>query len=219
MADLSSFSNMSFDPPKAQSSGGCATVLLVLVGLLVAVVVAPLVVVMVLWPLMQPRDQPGRSQAVGRALPRLELVKLTGGGDDRITLADLAGKVALVNFWGVWCPPCREELPHIAELYQHYSKRGDVAILAVSCPRGLNENMETLRKDTERHLQANRLDLPTYADPNQVTRLAFDELERFAGYPTTILIDREGIIRAVWVGYRPGVEREMRRQIDSLLAQ
>jgi len=218
MADLSSYSNTPFDPPKAPSSDGCATVLLVLVGLLVAVVVAALVVLMVLWPLMQPRAEPDRSQAVGRALPRLELVKLTGG-DDRITLADLAGKVALVNFWGVWCPPCREELPHIAELYQHYSKRDDIAILAVSCPRGLNENMETLRKETERHLQANRLDLPTYADPNQVTRLAFDELERFAGYPTTILIDREGIIRAVWVGYRPGVEREMRCQIDSLLAR
>lgn len=218
MADLSSYSNMPFDPPKAQSSGGCATVLLVLVGLLVAVVVAALVVGMVLWPLMQPRAEPDRSQAVGRALPRLELVQLTGG-DDRIALADLAGKVALVNFWGVWCPPCREELPHIAELHRHFSQRNDVAILAVSCPRGLNGEMETLRKETERHLQANRLDLPTYADPNQVTRLAFDELERFAGYPTTILTDRQGIIRAVWVGYRPGVEREMRRQIDRLLAQ
>lgn len=218
MADLSSYSNVPFDPPKVSSSGGCATVLLALIGLLVAVVVAALVVVMVIWPLMQPRDEPNRSQAVGRALPRLELVRLTGG-EGRITLADLAGKVALINFWGVWCPPCREELPHIAELYQHYAQRDDVAILAVSCPRGLNEEMETLRKETERHLQANRLDLPTHADPGQVTRLAFDELERFAGYPTTILLDREGIVRAVWVGYRPGVERDMRRQIDSLLAQ
>ncbi len=218
MADLSSYSNMPFDPPKAQSSGGCVTVLAVLVGLLVAVVVLALVVGMVLWPLMQQQAEPTRSQAVGRALPRLELVQLTGG-DARITLADLAGKVALVNFWGAWCPPCREELPHIAELHRHYAQRNDVAILAVSCPRGLNEELESLRKETERHLRASRLDLPTYADPNQVTRLAFDELEQFAGYPTTILIDRQGIIRAVWVGYRPGVERDMQQQIERLLAQ
>lgn len=218
MADLSSYSNMPFDPPKPQSSGGCTTVLLALLGLVVAAVVLALVVGMVLWPLMQPRVEPSRSQAVGRALPRLELVGLTGG-DDRITLADLAGKVALVNFWGVWCPPCRQELPHIAELHHRYADRGDVVVLAVSCPRGLDEGIETLRKETERHLQANRLDLPTYADPNQVTRLAFDELERFAGYPTTILLDRQGIIRAVWVGYRPGVERDMRQRIDSLAAE
>lgn len=218
MADLSSYSNMPFEPPKAPSSSGCATVLLVLVGLLVAVVVLVLVVGMVLWPLMQQNAQPQRSQAVGRALPRLELVGLTGDAD-RITLADLAGKVALVNFWGVWCPPCREELPHIAELHQRYAKRSDVSILAVSCPRGLNEDIEQLRRETERHLNVNRIDLPTYADPNQVTRLAFDELERFSGYPTTILIDRGGIVRAVWVGYRPGVEREMQRQIETLLAE
>src|SRR5205807_1828603 len=47
---------------------------------------------------------------------------------DTVTLADYAGKVTLVNFWASWCDPCREEFPHMAELYHGFGRKDfDVA--------------------------------------------------------------------------------------------
>ena len=60
------------------------------------------------------------SLAVGRPLGTLELEGLTGA-DERVTLQDLDGKVALVNFWGTWCPPCVEEFPHLVRLAERYA--------------------------------------------------------------------------------------------------
>ncbi len=48
-----------------------------------------------------------------------------------VRLADYRGKVTLVNFWASWCEPCREEFPHMAELYKDYAARG-FAIAAIS---------------------------------------------------------------------------------------
>ncbi len=62
------------------------------------------------------------------------------------------------------------------------------------------------------------LDLPTYYDPQSETRAGVNRLTREDGYyPLTVLLDRKGVIRAVWVGYRPGAETEMERHIDMVL--
>ncbi|PYP46108.1 MAG: hypothetical protein DMD42_04595, partial [Gemmatimonadetes bacterium] len=52
--------------------------------------------------------------------PALALPDLAG---DTVTLAGLRGKVALVNFWASWCDPCREEFPHMAELYREFDRK------------------------------------------------------------------------------------------------
>ena len=48
-----------------------------------------------------------------------------------VRLADFRGKVTLVNFWASWCAPCRDEFPHMAELYRDFAKR-PFAIAAIS---------------------------------------------------------------------------------------
>src|SRR5206468_745562 len=50
---------------------------------------------------------------------------------DTVALAQLAGKVTLVNFWASWCDPCREEFPHMAELVRQLPAK-DFAIVAIS---------------------------------------------------------------------------------------
>jgi thiol-disulfide isomerase/thioredoxin len=155
----------------------------------------------------------------GRTLPaplsRLELEPLTGAAS-KVTLADVRGKVVLLQFWGTWCPPCREEFPHTNELVQHYRDRPDFQLLSVSVG---DSDIDTLRGATAEFLREQGVELTTYADPHSTTRNAVDEAIGFEGYPTTLILDRQGQIAARWVGYEPGSEREMARRIDELLAE
>ena len=151
--------------------------------------------------------------AVGQKLAVLDLTPLTGDAEP-IALPDLEDKVVLVNFWGTWCPPCRMELPHIAEIEKKYRDRPDFKLLAISCGA---EDIRELRTDTEQFLNQKGITMPTYADPGAVSRSAAEQLGTFDGYPTTIILDRTGTIRGVWGGYMPGVEREMEELVNNLL--
>ena len=168
---------------------------------------------------MAPPDlpKPDVHAGVGKPLPYLELRPLTGNPPP-ISSADLEHHVTLLNFWGTWCPPCREELPHIAELRKRYAGQETFRLLAVSCPAvGQGDDVQSLREDTASLLSHLGLELPTYYDPNGDTQDALDNLIELEGFPTTVLLDRHGKIRAVWAGYRPGVESQMERYIGTVL--
>jgi thiol-disulfide isomerase/thioredoxin len=154
---------------------------------------------------------------VSQTLSFLELRPLTGDGRP-VSLADIRDHVTLLNFWGTWCPPCRNELPHIAALRQRFAGRETFRVLAVSCPPGGQaDDVQSLQEETAALLKRLDLDLPTYYDPDDATQSALGKLVDLQGYPTTVLLDRRGTIRAVWVGYRPGVETEMERYISTSL--
>ena len=163
------------------------------------------------------RNSASTSAMVGTKLTTLQLEPLTGDAK-AVTLDDLRGQVALVNIWGTWCPPCRAEFPHIVELAKHYQDTQGFQLLAVSSGGGNDGDGEIadLKTDTEEFLRAEGATIPTYVDRNGVTRAAIPE---FGGYPTTLLLDRQGVIRGYWQGYEPGAEHEMRKQIDELLAE
>lgn len=156
---------------------------------------------------------PEQNPAVGSRLAALDLLPLTGDSMS-VTLDDLRGKVALVNFWATWCGPCQTELPELAELARSMAGYPDFRILAVSCGE---EDPDSLRANTEATLRDLDVDLPTYADPGGVTRDAYDRVGQFQGFPTTFLLDRDGVIRAVWVGYLPGTVDEMETEAKRLL--
>jgi thiol-disulfide isomerase/thioredoxin len=166
---------------------------------------------------------PGRTShgtqgpAIGRKLPYLELQPLTG--DSQWTsLRDLAGHVTVVNYWGTWCSPCRLEFPHIVELASKFADRGDFKLLAVSCGEGSDAELDELADETQTFLKSKNGTLPTYADQHAASRR---ELARFLGlefgYPTTLVLDRQGIIRGLWEGYTSGSEVEMSDLVQQLL--
>ena len=158
-------------------------------------------------------------RGIGQRLTLLELEPLTGD-PPRLSLSDLQNHVVLLNLWGTWCPPCREELPHMAELRQRFAGQPTFRLLAVSYPPiGQPDDLQSLRNETADLLKKLDVDLPTYCDPGNATLKAVDETIALEGYPTTILLDRRGVVRAVWVGYRPGVETEMERVIDEILSE
>ena len=107
----------------------------------------------------------------------------------------------------------------MAALREHFADQQAFRLVAISYPGPDGEDRESLRKSTEAILKQLKLDLPTYDDPNGVTQSAVDRVAGFTGFPTTLLLDRHSIIRAVWVGYRSGVESEMERNVEKILAE
>ncbi len=156
--------------------------------------------------------------AAGRKIPS-QMLQPLAGSQDPINPAELKGQVLLVNFWGVWCPPCREELPHLAELARGFSGQ-DFRLIAVSCGGRATEDLAELTETTADYLKRTELDIPAYADADGKLREQLRELGAFANaFPTTLAVDRQGVIHAVWEGYRPGVEDDMQRVVASLLTR
>jgi thiol-disulfide isomerase/thioredoxin len=160
---------------------------------------------------------PESHRGVGQAIEFVDLKPLTGNPPP-LGAADLKGHVTLLNFWGVWCPPCRTELPHMDELYRRFADQRDFRLAAISYPPGgMGGELKTLRDQTAALLKQSDLDLATYHDPGGQTLAAVDRVIGFQGFPTTLLLDRQGVLRAVWVGYQPGTETEIGNFIEKEL--
>lgn len=151
--------------------------------------------------------------AAGKRLQKIELEPLTGDVEP-IRSADLKGKIVLMNFWGTWCPPCRVEFPRLMEIFNRLQSHEDFRFVSVSCgsenlaSENFQENSEGLGTKTRAFLLESETTLPVHFDRLGSTRLAVQracELENFL-YPTTVVIDRDGIVQAVWHGYEPGIE-------------
>jgi thiol-disulfide isomerase/thioredoxin len=156
---------------------------------------------------------------VGKAAPNFILDVLDGPGQfKKVSRADLVGKVVLIDFWATWCGPCLKELPDVQKLIEAYGKAGkEVVIVALS----IDQNDEGDLKETQK-LVEDKLKLSLKAEgPNPVGMVALDPLGKLAerygveAIPYVVLIDAQGIIRAVHVGL---TDREVfEEEIDGLL--
>jgi thiol-disulfide isomerase/thioredoxin len=155
--------------------------------------------------------------AVGKQLTRLSLEPLTGS-PPALSLDDLQGHVTLINFWGPWCQPCVMEFPHLKELVQHFGERRDFRFVSVSCANDEADN-DSLAAETQWFLKQQRADFPTYSDPSAKTRRRLIDVAGEFAFPTTLIIGRDGGIRAMWVGYGPGLERQMREVLETAVAE
>jgi len=113
---------------------------------------------------------------------------LLGGGD--FGSAELAGDVAVINFWGSWCPPCRVETPQFQEVYEEV--RGDGA-------QFLGVNVKDAEQLASAFLESKAITFPSLFDPTGETALAFRDYPATA-IPSTIVLDRESRVAAVYTG-------------------
>ncbi len=112
-----------------------------------------------------------------RPMPAFRLARLGGG---TFASDSLAGKVAVVNFWGVWCGPCVAEAPQLQKLHEKYRASGDVVFVTIDT----NEPEATVRE-----FMANRkFDFPVLLDDGFVARAGI------VGFPTTWFVGRDGRI-------------------------
>jgi len=162
-----------------------------------------------------------RHPAVGKKFTGLSLAPLLGA-DKPVALEDVSGKVALLNFWGTWCGFCCAELPDVVALRQEFHDQPDFELLLVSCGAPddpAEDDLQKLRGNTQAYVARAQIQAPMYADPGSASRDAFGRMGEFPGYPAKILLDRHGVVRAVWFGGDPGRLKDLRAQIRTLLAE
>jgi thiol-disulfide isomerase/thioredoxin len=140
---------------------------------------------------------------VGQTMPDLSIEQLSGKS---LNVASYRGKVLLLDVWASWCVPCKQELPMLDDLATRLRSKG-VEILAVSIDEQ-RENVDTFLNSR------NKWSLTIAHDPKgQVAdRLQPEKM------PTSYMVDRQGVIRYVNLGFVPSDARVIERRLLDLAA-
>lgn len=121
-----------------------------------------------------------------------------------VRLSEHLGEVVLINFWGTWSGACRHEMPLLDELHAKYRRAGLVLL-------GIN-----LDEDRDAALEMARtlgIGYPVLFDARKEVARAY----QVSSMPFTVLIDREGVVRYVSEGYKPGYEKRYTEKVRELL--
>lgn len=141
--------------------------------------------------------RPNDEQLIQKALldkPAPAFTATSLDGSPPLTLAALRGNVVLVDFWATWCGPCTLQFPHLNDWHREYASKG-LRIVALS-----DEEPDLVRE----YVASEKLTYPIALDPDDEIRAAY----LVPGMPTTVIIDKAGIVRYVRVGAADPVEIE-----------
>jgi len=123
---------------------------------------------------------------VGKKAVEFTLNDING---NRIALANYNGKVVILDFFADWCPPCRQEIPDFIALEKQYGGQGfsmiGVALVDRNAAKAFSDKMG--------------INYPILIDDGNVSA-AYGPIRSI---PTTFVIDKEGKIAKVYIGYRP----------------
>ncbi len=124
---------------------------------------------------------------IGSRLPDFAVEDLQG---HRISSADLRGKVVLIDFWATWCQPCKKEMPGYQKLLDRYGSRGFAVVgFKFDTMKDMEDPLQFARKIGVRY--------PLVIATDDVKQ-KFGGIE---GLPTTMLYDRQGMLRQKVVGF------------------
>jgi peroxiredoxin len=144
---------------------------------------------------------------LGNPAPDFRVKLLTRSGAP-LSLKQLRGQVVVVDFWGTYCGPCKQEIPMLQALSAKYSEAG-LHIIGIS---------EDEPEDKDKIVAFAAAHGARFA-------IAWDEDRAVAQQykpdtmPSSYTIDRRGIVRYVHVGYRDGDDAVMEKEVQGLLAQ
>ena len=150
--------------------------------------------------LASPSVRQGEPSVAGSAAPEFAF-ELAG---KPAKLADLHGKVVVLNFWATWCPPCVEETPSLVRLHQRIAAQGGL-VLGVS----VDEDAGAYDK----FLRDHQVTFPTYRDPAKKISSRYGTYM----YPETYLIARDGRIARKIIGPQNWDSPALLAYLDSLL--
>ncbi len=136
-------------------------------------------------------SQAGTGYEVGQVAPSFSLERV---GGDQLDLADLRGDVVLLDFWDTWCPPCRKALPHLQEISTEYTDGFTVVGVALGQEGAAKVDAFVSSRG--------------FTFPFVRGNVAVFQKFGVQSLPTTLLIDKDGVIRKRWVGGYPKAEYE-----------
>jgi thiol-disulfide isomerase/thioredoxin len=114
------------------------------------------------------------------------------------------GKVIYLDFWATWCPPCRKSMPALNRLHNQLQSSG-FEVVAI--------NVDEHQSDAQQYLKQHPVDYSIIFDPTANCPKIYD----LKGMPTSYLIDRNGVISDVHVGFRQGDIKKIRTKVQALL--
>lgn len=137
----------------------------------------------------------------GTPAPDIELRTL---GDAPFRLSALKGRPVILTFWGTWCPPCRQEFPELVSLWKRHHE-GGLEIVAVN-----QRDQELSTKDVQQFVDEFSVPFIVVLDPRGRSRRTY----RLMGLPTTVFVDRAGLITHMVAG--PISEEQFARGLTTL---
>jgi cytochrome c biogenesis protein CcmG/thiol:disulfide interchange protein DsbE len=134
---------------------------------------------------------------IGSRIPNVAGTTFKG---DKLSLESLRGKVVLLDFWTTWCAPCLAHLPHVEKLGAEF---GDDLVVV-----GVNADNSDESSRVQEVLAAKKIHFTQLADSQGIWRKVF----RVGGFPSYVLIDRQGIVRDIFPAHSPLSDLRMRIQ-------
>lgn len=148
--------------------------------------------------------------ASGLAEADLELIDGT-----KFKISSKKGKVLLLNIWGTWCGPCRAEMPTLIELQNQYGPQGfEVIGLNIGDGGGTPETIPQITKFVEQM----KLNYTIARSPNAATN-EFYKISKQNVVPQSMLVDREGHLRGLFVGGGERIYQSMKETIAKTMAE
>jgi thiol-disulfide isomerase/thioredoxin len=129
-------------------------------------------------------------------------------------VSDHKGKILILNLWGIWCLPCREEMPHLAAMQRKFGDKLEVISLNIGDHDGNPESLDAIKKFAAEM----KIDYT-------LARLAPGVVEEFYSIskqrvvPQTIMADREGRLRGIFVGGGANVFVGIEQNLEKLIAE
>ena len=140
--------------------------------------------------------------AEGTQAPDWALPTLTG---DTVRLADLRGKVVLLDFFYKHCAPCCAALPALQRLYEKYKDRGVMLL-------GIDPIDDPVKDEMADFLAKRGISYTVLFSERELS-----STYRIVAYPTLFFIDRDGNIAKVHRGYHPSLEEAIEEQLQKML--
>ena len=112
--------------------------------------------------------------------------------NEDVTLSQFKGKPVFINFWASWCPPCKVEMPFIQQAYEKYNDQ--VVFL------GVNLTFNDSKAEAIQFMKDNGYQMPLLFDENPDQSKTIAALYRANSIPTSVFIDKEGVIQNIHLG-------------------
>ncbi|MBL4908520.1 MAG: TlpA family protein disulfide reductase [Alteromonadaceae bacterium] len=140
---------------------------------------------------------------IGEKAPDFTLKNMAG---KNLNLVEQRGNIILINFWASWCAPCRKEMPALQTLHEKYQDLG-FSVWGV--------NVEQENQAGKKFLADLKLTFPIFFDAKNTLSATY----QVAAMPTSVIVDRNGVVRFIFRGYKSGYEKKYAKAIKQLIRE